>query len=56
MHPWINRITRHDMHVSTDAGFTKGELPQWLGLAGGRWNVREISTWRGSRRVVAWRD
>lgn len=56
MHPWINRVTRHDMHVSIDAGFAKGELPQWLGLAADRWNIREISTWRGSRRMVAWRD
>ncbi len=53
MHPFINHVTRHDMHVSIDAGFSKGEIPRLLGLD--EWKIRESSTWRGSRRVVAWR-
>ena len=53
MHPFINPVTRHDMHVSIDAGFSKGEIPCLLGLD--KWEIRESSTWRGSRRVVAWR-
>jgi hypothetical protein len=51
MHPWINRVTRHDMHVSIDAGFAAGELPEMLGLSRD-WHFRESSTWRGARRVV----
>jgi hypothetical protein len=52
MHPWINRVTRHDMHVSISAGFVAGEIPRFLGLDPVRWQVRESSTWRGARRVV----
>ena len=56
MHPWINRVTRHDMHVSIDAGFAKGEIPGLLGLVAGRWRIQEFCTWRGARRVLALRD
>lgn len=52
-HPWINRVTRHDMHVSIDAGFAAGEIGGLLGLDG--WQMKETSTWRGARRVLAWR-
>jgi len=31
----INRITRHDLHVSINAGFTGAELPNLLGVEGG---------------------
>jgi len=55
MHPFINSVTRHDMHVSIRAGFTEGELPHLLGLEPTLWTIRETSTWRGSRRVIAWR-
>lgn len=55
MHPWINGVTRHDMHVSIDAGFSAGETGRLLDLRQDRWHVRETSTWRGSRRVVACR-
>ncbi len=55
MHPFINRVTRHDMHVSITAGFSSGELGPALGLADSDWHIRETSTWRGARRVVAWR-
>ncbi len=55
MDPWINRVTRHDMHVSIDAGFTAGEIARWLGLDRTRWKISETSTWRGARRVIACR-
>ncbi len=55
MHPFINSVTRHDMHVSIRAGFSAGEMPRLLGLDRALWTIRESSTWRGSRRVVAWR-
>ena len=55
MHPWINRVTRHDMHVSITAGFAAGEIGSLLELDEKLWRFREISTWRGARRVVAWR-
>lgn len=56
MHPWINRVTRHDMHVSIGAGFAAGEIPEMLGLDPQAWQFRESSTWRGARRVVASRS
>lgn len=56
LHPWINRVTRHDMHVSITAGFRAGEICQLLGLDTTRWQARESSTWRGARRVIVWQD
>ena len=56
LHPWINRVTRHDMHVSITAGFRAGEICQLLGLDPACWQARESSTWRGARRVIIWRD
>lgn len=55
MHPWINPVTRHDMHVSITAGFATEEIGTLLGLDASRWQLRESSTWRGARRVVGWR-
>ncbi len=55
LHPWINRVTRHDMHVSIRAGFSQGEITRLLGLDAAVWTTRESSTWRGARRVVGWR-
>ncbi len=55
LHPWINRVTRHDMHVSIDAGFAAGEIPEMLGLDPRTWQFRESSTWRGALRVIGWR-
>jgi len=55
MHPWINRVTRHDMHVSIRAGFAAGEIACLLGLGADRWLIRETSTLRGARRVLALR-
>ena len=53
--PLVNRVTRHDMHVSIAAGFAKGELQRLLGLDPKKWNIRETSSWRGARRVLGWR-
>ena len=55
MHPCINQVTRHDMHVSINAGFGAGEIQQSLGLDPGGWKTGESRTWRGSRRLVCWR-
>ena len=55
MHPWINRVTRHDMHVSIRAGFATGEITRTPGLDPARWRFEETSTWRGARRVIGWR-
>ena len=55
MRPFMNRVTRHDMHVSIDAGFQQGELANGLGLTGRSWQIAETSTWRGARRVIAWK-
>jgi len=52
MHPWLNPVTRHDMHVSIRAGFAGGEITRLLGLDPDRWRTGESSTWRGARRVV----
>jgi len=48
--PFVHPITRHDMRVSIEAGFQKGELPAALGLDH---RVRESVSWRGSIRIFA---
>ncbi len=53
--PFVNHVTRHDMHVSIDAGFHEGELPALLKLDPTKWTIRETSSWRGGRCVVACR-
>jgi hypothetical protein len=55
MWPFINRVTRHDMHVSIDAGFSKGELLDLMGMDANVWQIQETSTWRGARRVLGCR-
>ncbi|MGL4401080.1 MAG: class I SAM-dependent methyltransferase [Luteolibacter sp.] len=52
MHPWINHVTRHDMHVSIDAGFAAGEIHAQLELDPTLWILEESSTLRGARRVI----
>lgn len=51
--PFINRVTRHDMHVSIDAGFARGELQQTLGLKVDDWQIEESCTLTGARRLLA---
>jgi hypothetical protein len=53
MSPFVNHVTRHDMRVSILAGFGKGEIGRLMGLDPARWHIRETSTWRGARRVIA---
>ena len=55
LYPLVNHVTRHDMTVSIRGGFRHGEMPAMLGLDPARWNWRETSTWRGARRMLAWR-
>ncbi len=55
LHPWINRVTRHDLHASITAGFSVGEIPHLLESIPGNWQFEETSTWRGARRVIGWR-
>ena len=47
--PLMNDVTWHDMHVSIDAGFVPGELPQ---IFGSSWKWTESTDWRGSLRTV----
>lgn len=51
--PFVGDVTRHDMLVSIDAGFDRGELIRLLELD--EWAVRETIDWRGSCRLLAWR-
>lgn len=55
LNPFFNHVTRHDMQVSIRAGFRRGEMAALLGLDASHWKIRETSTWRGARRVIAWR-
>ncbi|MGF1679531.1 MAG: class I SAM-dependent methyltransferase [Candidatus Methylacidiphilales bacterium] len=50
----IHPVTRHDMHVSIDAGFRPGELGELLGLDSA-WQCHESVDWRGALRMVACR-
>lgn len=52
--PFVGGVTRHDMPVSIDAGFVRGELPVLLGLAG--WKVKESVHWKGVLRLHAWKE
>lgn len=54
--PLVNRVTRHDMMASIRAGFRRGEIQAMLGLDPAVWHWKETSTWRGARRVLAWRS
>ena len=54
MRPFCGKVTRHDLHVSIDAGFVCGELPRLLGLES--WHVEESVDWRGSLRLLAWKE
>jgi hypothetical protein len=52
MHPFINDVTRHDMHVSIDAGFRRGEIMQLLGISSQQWSCEEIEHWKGACRTI----
>jgi hypothetical protein len=55
LHPFVNHVTRHDMQASIRGGFRKSEMAGLMGLESPRWKIHETSTWRGARRMVAWR-
>lgn len=50
---WLNRVTRHDLHASVDAGFRENELPEMLGLDPKIWRIRTERTLRGMYRLIA---
>jgi hypothetical protein len=52
-YPFIHPITRHDMRVSTEAGFVPGELPGLLGFDAHGFGFHEVATWRGAIRITA---
>ncbi len=54
MRPFCGLVTRHDMPASIDAGFVPGELPGLLNLRS--WKIKESVDWRGSLRLVAWKE
>jgi hypothetical protein len=51
--PFVHPITRHDMRVSIEAGFTPGELAKTLKLEEEGFKFREMTDWRGAIRVLA---
>lgn len=51
--PLVNRVTKHDMIVSIEAGFIAGELAGLLGLNPAEWKLSERCSWRGGLRVLA---
>ena len=53
--PFIHPITRHDMRVSIEAGFQRGELAETLALPQHGFVYREITDWRGAIRLVCQR-
>ena len=54
LHPFVNDVTRHDLHKSIDAGFVPGELPLQLGLDPEHWNIVESGTILGGYRLIAY--
>jgi hypothetical protein len=52
--PFCGRATRHDLPTSIDAGFIAGELPELLNLKS--WKIKESIDWRGSLRLMAWKE
>ena len=53
--PFINGVTRHDLHTSVRAGFAAGELAVALSLREKGWRWQEQVSWRGALRLRAWR-
>lgn len=51
--PFVNRVTRHDLHVSINAGFRLGELEAALGLSRDEWEIHEHRSWMGALRLEA---
>lgn len=54
LRPVLHEVTRHDMHVSIDAGFLPGELPRLWPQHAAQWEIVEKESWPGAYRSV-WR-
>lgn len=52
LRPFIGHVTRHDMHVSIDAGFLCGELPELFHEHAADWEIQEKEQWPGAQRGV----
>jgi len=51
-----NHVSRHDGHVSIEAGFRNDELPRTFGLGGREWAWKLDVTFRGAYRLSARRS
>lgn len=54
LHPFVGRVTQHDMPVSINAGFRPGEMARLLGLE--KWRLEETVDFRGTIRLRAWNE
>lgn len=54
LRPLLHDVTRHDMHVSIDAGFITGEIPALWPSQAAQWHISESEQWPGAYRSV-WR-
>ena len=54
MWPLCGAVTRHDLPASIDAGFVPGELSALLKLRS--WKFEESVDWRGSLRLLGWKE
>jgi len=52
LRPVLHEVTRHDMHVSIDAGFVAGELPRLWPAQAAQWEIEEKESWPGAYRSV----
>lgn len=54
LHPLLSDVTRHDMRVSIDAGFVRGEIAALWPTLAAQWQIEESEQWPGAYRSV-WR-
>lgn len=52
LHPLLEKVTRHDMHVSINAGFITGELCDIWSEIKDEWIIQEWEQWPGAYRSV----
>lgn len=52
MHPLLEHVTQHDMHVSIEAGFITGELSTIWSNIKDEWLIQEWEQWPGAYRSV----
>ena len=53
LYPLVNSVTRHDMRVSIEAGFKRGELAEALQFDSATWSIEESTTLLGGIRFHA---